>query len=407
MALKQVRILYSAKSFATGLADVKGQVFVDQVAKAVGASAISFTELDSTNAPGVYYAVISAATLAGYSAVAGSALSVYVNSASKSAPSEYKEILTQISTDDLDAHLTTQDGTLSSIQTTASDTNTKVTAIKTDLETGTYSLANLNSAIAAVQSAVAAIQNTTNFSASIPEPIVRPGSGTNSYRIPIRIFNDKGQMADADSNLVTVSVTDQAGVDRGSIMTGYVSGSAPAVRDSAGVYHIDIAIPSSAVLEGLNFTFTYSVNSIAFNQGRVGSIVTDVQADGFALQTTLLSTQTTVNSSNALLSDGTVGLAAANTLQSAIQSLLNNGTYGLAALQSLLANGTYGLSALQAILNNATYGLAAANTLQNSILTSTQASNTTLALVEGSGFSSLTDSLAAISARVYAGGKAV
>ena len=407
MALKPVRILYSSKSFTTGLSDVKGQVFVDQVAKAVNGSAISFTELDSVNAPGIYYAVISQATLAGYGGVAGSALSVYINSASKTAPTEYKEILTLVSTDDLDAHLTTQDATLASMTATGSDTNTKVTAIKADLETGPSSLSSITTAIAAVQSAVSAIQNSTNFSASIPEPIVRPGSGSNTYRIPLRIFNEKGQMADADSNLITVSVSDQAGVDRGSILTGYASGSAPAVRDAAGVYHIDMAISSSAVLEGLNFTFTYAVNAVSFNQGRAGSIVSDVQADGFALQTTLLATQATVVNSDNILSNGTYGLAAANTLQTAIQSVLANGTFGLSALQSLLANGSYGLSALQAILNNATYGLAAANTLQNSILTATQSNGAALVAVEGSGFASLTDSLAAISSRVYSGGKAI
>ena len=281
MALKSIRILYSARNFQTGLADVKAQIYVDQIAKAVGASSVTLTELDATNAPGIYYTVVTAALLGTYGATAGSTFSAYVNSASKSAPTEYKEIVTGISTDDLDVHLTTQDGVLSTL-------STNVSAVKVDLETGPNSLATITAAIAAVQSAVLSVQNNTNFSASIPEPIVRPGSGSNTYRIPIRIFDSAGHMADADSISVVVSVADQAGVDRGAILTGYSGGTAPAVRDSKGVYHIDMAIGSSAVLEGLVFTFTYAVASVAYNQGRAGQIVTDVQADGFALQTTLL-----------------------------------------------------------------------------------------------------------------------
>lgn len=399
MALKPIRILYSAKNFTTGLVDVKAQIYVDQVAKAVGASSITLTELDATNAPGIYYALVSAANLTTYGATAGSAFEAYVNSASKAAPSQYKEIVTGISTDDLDAHLTAQDTSLASI-------STNVSAVKSDLETGPNSLATISAAIAAVQSAVAAVQNNTNFSASIPEPIVRPASGSNTYRIPIRIFNSAGQMADADSNLVNVAVADQAGVDRGAILTGYSAGVAPAVRSSKGVYYIDMSIGSAAVLEGLTFTFTYAVASVAYNQGRTGQIVTDVQADGFALQTTLLAVQSTLNTDDGILQNATYGLSAANTLQAAIQALLNNGTYGLSALQALLANGTYGLSALQAILGNATYGLAAANTLQQSIQTNVGTANAALIAIEGSGFTAA-DSLNAISSRVYSGGRAV
>jgi len=400
MALKSIRILYSARNFQTGLTDVKAQIYVDQIAKAIGASSITLAELDPTNAPGIYYAVITAAMLVTYGSIAGSSFSAYVNSASKSAPTEYKEIVTGISNDDLDAHLTTQDGVLSTL-------STNVSAVKSDLETGPNSLATITAAIAAVQSAVSAVQNNTNFSASIPEPIVRPGSGSNTYRIPIRIFDSAGHMADADSNSVVVSVSDQAGVDRGALLTGYSGGSAPAIRGSKGVYYIDMAISSAAVLEGINFTFTYAVASVAYNQGRAGQIVTDVQADGFALQTTLLAVQTTVNDADAVVNNATYGLPAANVLQTAIQTLLNNGTYGLSALQSLLANGTYGLSALQAILANGTYGLQAANTLQNTISTNVNSANSALGLIEGTGFATATDSLAQISSRVYSGGRAV
>ena len=407
MAFKPIVINYTSKNNKTGLTDVKGQIYIDGVAKAVAASSVVFTELDATNAPGVYFLVISAAMLASYSAANGSNAEIFINSASQNAPVQFKQLVTSIYTDDLDSHLTSQDGVLTSIQTTGTDTNTKVGAIKVDLESGPYNLSNLAASIAAVQSAVSSIQNTTNFSASIPEPITRPASGSNTFRLPIRIFNERGQMADADSNLINVAVSNQSGVDRGSILTGYSAGLAPAVRDSQGVYHIDMAIPSSQVLEGLNFTFTYAVSAVAFNQGRAGAVVSDVQADGFALQTTLLNVQTTVNDADALLNNVTYGLSAANTLHLAIQSLLQNGTYGLSALQSILSNGTYGLSALQTILNNGTYGLQAANTLQNTISTNVNSANANLGLIEGTGFATATDSLAQISSRVYSGGRAV
>lgn len=407
MAFKPIVINYTSRNNKTLMTDIKGQVYVDGVAKAVAASALTFSELDAVNAPGVYFLVVTAVLLASFGASNGATLEVFINSASQPASAQFKQTVTSISTEDLDAHLTLQDATLSAIQTTGADTNTKVGAIKVDLETGPNSLASLALAIAAVQSAVGSIQNTTNFSASIPEPITRPGSGSNVYRLPLRLMNDKGLMADADSNIITVSASNAAGIDRGSILTGYSGGTANAIRDSLGVYHIDMSIPASQAIEGLNFTFIYSVAGVVFNQGRAGAVVTDVQADGFALQATLLATQTTVNDADALLNNVTFGLSAANTLQSAIQSLLLNGTYGLSALQSILSNGTYGLSALQVILNNSTYGLAAANTLQNSILAGTTSNSSNLALIEGTGFATATDSLNALSSRIYSGGRAV
>lgn len=461
MALKKVRIIYSAKNFTTGLSDVKANIYINQVAKAVGVSAVALTELDATNAPGLYYAEILPATLAGYGAVAGDALEARINSASFSAPAAYKETLSGISTDDIDAKLGTPAGAsvsadiasikseldtvntnaaaikadvedatngLPAIKTAVNGVQTTASAIKADVEDATNGLAAIKTAVTALSSQVSSIQNNTNFEAFVPQNLVKPTSGSTTFRVVMNVQNEHGSVADPDSNAITVSLTNSAGTDRSSMLVGVSGTTAPAVRDAAGKYHIDVTVASGSTEEELVFGFDYTISAAAYSKRRVGLVTNNVQADGFAQQTTLLAVQTTATDTNtrvtdiqSKVNDTTIGLSNIESLVFAakadlengtfglaqLQALLANGTYGLSALQSILANGTYGLSALQSILANGTYGLAAANTLQNTINTNTLANGTNLGLIEGSGFATLTDSLAAISARVYTGGRAV
>ena len=366
MALKPIKVLYQAKNYATGLTDVKAQVYVNGIAKAVAGAAIALVELDATNAAGDYLLSISASAQAAWPAVAGDDIEIKIDSASKSAPANARFVATAISTDDLDSHLVTQDTAIAAVK---SDT----AAIKLDLETGSSSLAT-------ILSAVQAIQNNAGFSAPVPATLIKPLTGSNSYRIPYSLYNEKNLLIDADSNSIVVTLVNQAGADRSTYLTGNAAGSAPAVRDSAGQYHIDLAIPSTASQEELIFSFAYAIAGAATSRRAVSEIITDVAADGFALQTTLLDVQTRITDVQTKVNDATIGLAAANALQSLIKTQTDK-----------IGDATIGLSAIKAAI--------VANGAE---VTSN---------VEGSGFVSATDSLHAISlfltANVYNGGRAI
>lgn len=332
MALKPIKVLYQAKNNTTGLTDVKAQVYVNTVAKAVGVSAIVLVELDATNSAGEYTLSISGATLAGYGAVAGDDIEIKIDSVSKSAPSGIRFTATAFSTDDLDAHLVTQDTNIAAIK---SDT----AAIKIDLETGSSSLAT-------ILSAVQAIQNNAGFSLPVPATLLKPSSGSNSYRIPLTIYNEKNLLIDPDTNSIVVTLVNQAGADRSVYLVGVSGTSAPAVRDSLGQYHIDLAIPSTASQEELIFNFAYAINAASTARKAVTEVITDVQADGFALQTTLLSTQTTVNSINTLTTDATNGLAAIKAQTVATQAEIVTNVEGTG-----FVSGTDSLHAISAYLS--------------------------------------------------------
>lgn len=365
---KPIRILYQAKNNTTGLADVKAQCYFNGVAKAVGASALALSELDATNAPGLYELLISAATLTSWGAASGQTNTVegYISSTSLPAKAPFREEVTVSNADDLEAHLVSQDTAIAAVK---SDTS----AIKTDLESGAYSLAT-------ILSAVQAIQNNAGFSIPVPATMLKPSTGSNSYRIPLTIYNERNLLLDPDTNSIVVTLVNQAGADRSSYLAGVSGTSAPAVRDSLGQYHIDVAIPSTASQEELIFGFAYAIGGAATARRAVSEIITDVQADGFALQSTLLSVQTTTSSTNTTVLDSTFGLAAANTLQGLIKTQTDK-----------IADANFGLSALKAAI----------------VANGTEVTGN----VEGTGFVSATDSLHAISnflsSNVFSGGRAV
>lgn len=413
--MKPIRILYQAKGNTTGLADVKAQIYFNGVAKAVAGAAIALTEVDSTNSPGLYELLIPAASLTTWGAVAGSYNCVegYIDSASKSAKAPFREEVTVANADDLDSHLTTVDTEIAAVQTklgTPSGASVSAdiaavkgdtAAIKVDLESGASSLATILSNIQAL--ANGSISNGVGY--VLPNMLI-PTSGTNTYVIPITIMNNDGALVDPTTNLVTVGLKNAAGTDRGSYLTGS-SGSPATVsstRASLGQYNVTVVIPTSAIEEDLLFSFAYTIGANAMLRYGQTQLLVDMGASGFALQTTLLATQTAVNAIKADVESGTTGLAV-------IQGLLANGTYGLSALQALLANGTYGLSALQALLSNGTYGLSALQSLLTNATYGLSALQVQGAATQGSGFVGATDSLHAVSAyltaNLFVGGRAV
>lgn len=398
---KDLRFIYQSKNNITGLTDVRAQIYVDGLAKAVGVNAINATpnangsqisEVDATNAPGIYEVFIAAADLTAWGVAAGSysALEARIDSASKAAPAIFRQEETVANLDDINTRLGAPVGASISADIAAIETKlgtpagasvsadiaaikSDTGAIKADLETGPNSLATILSNIQSLQNA--SIGNGVGF--VLPMMLI-PASGSNTYRIPITIQNNDGALIDPTSNLVTVGVLNAAGTDRGGYLTGSSGSPATvaATRDSVGQYHVMFVVPSTAVEEDLNFSFAYTVGSNAMVRYGQAQLLTDMAASGFALQSTLLAVQTTVNAIDSEVTNGTYGLAA-------IEAILTNGTYGLAAIEALLVNGTYGLSALQ---------------VQG-------------AATQGVGFTGSTDSLHAIraflDANVYSGGRAI
>ena len=389
---RNIRVEYQAKNNATGLTDVKAQVYLNGVAKAVGGSALSLSEVDATNQPGMYELLIPSATLIGWGVAAGAenTISGSISSVSTGGRSPFRQQITFYTEDEIMATLGTPAGAslsadIAAIEATlgapagasvSSDiaaVKADTAAIKSDLETGSSSLATILANIQTLQNA--SIANGVGY--VLPNMLI-PATGANSYRVPLTIQNEAGALVDPASNTITVGVLNVAGTDRGSYLTG--SSGTPAqvlaTRDGVGQYHVMIDLPSTAPQEELLFSFAYTIGANAMVRYGQALVSTDVNAAGYALQSTLLATKTAVDAIKADVEDATNGLAA-------IKAVVADSTYGNAALQAMLANGTYGLAALKA-----------------------EASS-----IEGSGFVSSTDSLHAISqylsANVFVGGRAV
>ena len=363
MSLKPVRFLYQAKSNQTGLTDVKAQIYLNGAPVAVLSSAIAATELDVTNSPGIYEILLTESNLATWGVVAGqeNTIEARIDSVSKPAQAIAKASVFVSSTDDIEAHLVTQDTAIAAVK---SDT----AAIKADLETGPNSLAN-------IYTALVAIQNNAGFAVPVPSQMLIPQSGTNQYQIPLTIYNEVNNLIDPDSQTITVGLVNQAGISRNSYL-----GSTTAVRDSLGQYHVNVNIAAAVAQEELIFTFSYSIGTKA--TARKGSTVTitDVVADGFALQSTLLAVQTTVNSNNSLLTDSGYGLQ------------VTKGVIDLIKTQTdKIGDATIGLSAIKTAVNG----------VQDDLTNN----------VKGSGFNASTDSLHSIGqyliANIFSGGRAV
>jgi hypothetical protein len=381
--LKPVRLLYQSKNNTTGLTDVKAQIYLNAVAKAVGASAITLTELDATNAPGAYELLISAATLSSFGVVAGqlNALEGTITSATVPAPAAFRYEVTVANLDDIDTKLGTPAG--ASVSADIASIKSDSSAIKSDLETGSNSLAN-------ILTAVRAIQNNAGFSIPVPAQLARPASGSNTYRIPVNIYNDINSLIDADSNSITVNLVNAAGVDRSTYLIGNAAGSAPAVRDSIGNYHIDVVIPSSAVDEELLLKFSYSIGGAATSRLSTTVIVDAVNIAGLALQSTLLSVQNDTQNIKSDVESPSFGLSVIKADTAAAKSDLESGSFGLAVIKADTAN-------IRTVVNDPSSGNAALGSA--------------LLAIEGSGFVTASDSLHSLSVyirqNVYAGGRAI
>lgn len=380
MALKTQRIIYISRNFETGLTDVTANIRRNGVSVASG---VALSEV----ANGRYELVLSPANITTYGGAGF--FDFYINSASKSAPAVASRWILENDEDDLRA------GQLA-IESKVDIIDTNVDAIKADVQSGTFGLSALKSLIDAVQSSVSNIQNATRFVAAVPSQLIKPGAGSTSFRIPIRVYNGDGALEDPDSNAIAVSITDEQGNDRTSYLVGFVAGPVNASRTGVGVYYIDLALPSSADSEQLNFNFAYTENAISLSAVRTSQVVLDVQASGFALETTAQDILTDTADMQPRIAD--------------IQTKINSATFGLAALKDLLDIIETNTDDVEGLLNNGTYGLAALKTALDTKASQTSVTAITTNLddnVKGSGFNAATDSLKQISERVFTGGQAV
>lgn len=383
MALKTEYFYYTSRNNQTGLADITANIHRNgvQVAASVG-----LTEVSSVNQPGVYVLTLLPATLSGYGGAGF--YEVFINSASKPAPAVAAKWI--LANDDDDNYALGQ------------TIDTKVTDVQTKVNDGTYGLAAIKTLIDSLQSTVNGIQNNTNFSAGVLPQSIKPGAGSNLYRIPINVYDNAGNMEDPDSLVVAVSITNEAGVDRTSYLSGYVSGPVNATRDAVGQYRIDYSIPSSAPNETLVFKFEYAENSLNKVHTRSSEVVLEAQSSGFALETTAQLILTDTSDMKPRVSD--------------IQTKINDATYGLAALKILIDVIDTNVDDIEALLNNGTFGLAALNTAigtrasqtsVNAIQADVDALQVDTADIKGVGFATGTDSLKQLSDRLYYGGRAV
>lgn len=383
MALKTERIYYQARNDRTGLVDVTANIRRNGV---LAAASVALTEVDAVNQPGVYVLTLSPATITSYGGAGF--YEFFINSASRNAKAITAKWILANDADDLDADLTTIEGKIDVIDQNVDD-------VEAALVNPTYGLSALKALIDTLKSSIASVQNNIAFSAGVLNQSIAPGAGTNTYRIPINVFDTSGNMEDPDSNEIFVSIVNEAGVDRSSYLAGFVSGPVLATRDAIGQYRIDYGIPDTAPLETLIFKFEYVEGGLTRVQQRASEVVADVQSSGFALETTAQDILTDTADMQPRVAD--------------IQTKVNDATYGLAALKALIDILDTNVDSVKADVENATYGLAALRTTLDTKASqaSVTAVDSSLTDAKGAGFATGTDSLKAISDRVYTGGKAI
>lgn len=402
MSLKTERILYVARNNQTGLTDITARIERNGVNVA---TAVALAEVDAINFPGVYELVLTPGQLATYG---GSGyFSFHINSVSKDAPAVTARWILNNDADDLAAASLITDGKVDNViasqaaqDLVLANIQTKVTDTNNLSNSGVYGFAAIKSLIDAMSSKISNIQNNTMFSADLNATLVRPESGSKTYRVPVRIFDLNGNPEDPDTNEVLVSVKDESGNDRTNLLFGYVAGAVAAVRDGVGIYHIDVVIAGSTQLEQLIFEFVYSETNNAItitkNHTRTTEIVASVQASGLAQQVTV----------QEILDDTSV----MQPQVADIQLKVNNATYGLSALKDLLDIIDGVNDANNALLTDAGFGLSAINSALSSKASQVSVDNIGTNIntnVLGAGHNAATDSLKAISDRLFSGGFAI
>ena len=401
MGFKTTRILYTAKNFETGLTDISANIELNGVSVATG---VALAEIDAINFPGRYELVLTPVQITTYGG-AGT-YSFAINSATKNAPATAKIEIKEYDTDDLHlenvaieakvdtaiADIGTLQTDVTSVKGTVEDTNTKVSD-------GTSGLAALKALIDSVQSGVTSIQNTTRTVVTLLPQMPKPGTGISTFRVDVLIYNTSGGLEDPDADNITLTLLSAAGLDRGNLIKGNVSGAfvIPAGQKiGVGKYFFEIEVAATTTEESLNLFVDYLEATVALQASRATVIVPDVQSSGFALETTAQDILTDTAAMQPQVAD--------------IQSQVNHASYGLSVLKSALDAIDTIVADNQLKLNDAGFGLsalAAAITSKASQVSVDNIGTDIVNNVKGAGFNNATDSLKAISDRMFTGGQAV
>lgn len=102
----------------------------------------------------------------------------------------------------------------------------------------------------ASQAEVTSIQNNTRATISVPEVIERPDSGSVTYRVELCLYDDVGNMEAPDS-APTIALVNQSGTDRSSRLD-----SATMTLVTTGRYRVIYTADVADTLEQLNWTFS-------------------------------------------------------------------------------------------------------------------------------------------------------
>lgn len=395
MAFKTRYFIYTARNFQTGLTDVVAKVRRNGV-YVLGADVtpLALTELDN----GRYQLTLNDAQ---FTAAGGAGdYQIDVDSATKSAPATLVREITENDPDTIYTFLAAVDAKIDIIDANVdqalldiADVKTVVDNINSDIDNPTTGLVNIKALIDQIISITTNISNVTRFSAPIPKQMIRQDVGTKSYVVPIRLFDNAGNPEAPDGSL-TVSVKNSAGTDRtAALINGAIATQHVLTPSSPGIYSMQIDVEDTEILEPLQFIFEYTENSVALSQVATSEIVEEVQLTGLALEATAQSILTDTADMQPRVAD--------------IQSVVNNVTYGLAALKTLIDTIDSVVDANNTELVNGTYGLSAIKTILDG--KASQASVTAIQTVitddvKGAGFVQAEDTLHQISSRIYSGG---
>lgn len=398
MAFKNTYFIYRAKNDSTGLADVTAKVRRNGVyVLSSDISPLALTEVDE----GRYQLVLSPAQIS--TAGGNGWFDVYIDSASKSAPATAGKLITEFDTDDLQSQVDgvetkvdVIDGNVDSIKTTVEDTNNQV-------NDGSHGLPNLKTLIDQIQNAVTDISNVTRFNSPVPKPLIRLDAGTKRYKIPFNMYDTNGNMEDPDSNQIQVELTDESGNSLDSYLVSFTTQPYYLTRNATGDYEFEMDIPDTANLEPMLIKYSLVENAVPLVRTTVTEIAPE-SAAGLALETTSQSIltdtadmQPRVADIQAKINDGTFGLSALKDLIDIIDAVVDSNN-------ALLTDGTNGLAAIKAELVGKA-SQASIDSLQLDVDgLSTQAS---VDDIQGVGFATGTDSLVQISARLFSGGSAI
>lgn len=406
MAIKTQYVVYTAKNFSTGLTDVTANVFRNGVSVPV-ATGLSLSEISAANCPGRYLLTLTPTQINSFGGVG--TYKICIDSASRSAPATAKLVITVNDNDDLDATLQILDGKLDTITNNLAALQTDTTSIKGTVEDSnsvlnsvSFGNAALKALIDQVTAQVSNIQNATRTLVAVQPELVKPTVGVKQYKVEISIFNVQGFLQNPDAAGVSLTLKDAAGNDRGNLFVGISSGAlvipvGNAANPSAGIFTATIEIANNTAEEALTLFVDYTeTDGDPMRAQRAVEVVANVQAAGFAQETTAQSILTDTQDIKPRVQD--------------IQSVVNDATFGNSAIKALLDAMNAIIGDTNTVINDAGFGLAAiAADLSGkaSQVSVDNIANDLVNNVKGAGFDNATDSLKAISDRTFSGGTAI